>query len=171
MPRPDPLPCLAEVAACLATDAAPAAVFAVIEAVMSRAIGHRLFTVMRHDPVAGRNRRVHTSDPVAYPVSGFKPVTLDHPWARRLLLEGRPWIGRDARDIAWAFPDHARIAAMGLESAMNLPVRLGGRTLGAINLLHEAGHYTETDSEVGMLFAALAVPALLGMDGARTHGE
>ncbi|WP_137127491.1 GAF domain-containing protein [Roseomonas sp. HF4] len=164
MRHTDPAPFLAAVAAAMSEPGEVGAVFAAFERAMNGAIGHRLFTIMRHDPLAGRNRRVHTSDPVAYPVSGFKPVNPDHPWTRRVLLEGRPWIGRDAADIAWAYPDHEKIAAMGLGSAMNLPVRWGGRTLGAVNLLHGAGHYTEADAVTGAIFAALAVPALLGMD-------
>jgi hypothetical protein len=166
MTRPAPLPFLAAVAAAMSGPGGVGAVFAALEQATGAAIGHRLFTIMRHDPVVGRNRRVHTSDPAAYPVSGFKPVNPDHPWTRHVLLEGRPWIGRDAADIAWAYPDHEKIAAMGLGSAMNLPVRWGGRTLGAVNLLHAPGHYAEADAATGMIFAALAVPALLGMDDA-----
>lgn len=166
MTRPDPFPFIAAVAAAVAAPGGAHAVFATLESAMRQAIGHRLFTVMRHDPAAGRNRRVHTSDAAAYPLSGFKEVDRGHPWTRQVLLEGHPWIGRDAADISWAFPDHAKIAAMGLGSAMNLPVRWRGQTLGAINLLHDAGYYTEADGAAGMVFAALAVPALLGMDGA-----
>ena len=52
---------------------------------------------------------------------------------------------------------------MGLGSALNLPVRWQGRTLGALNLLHEAGWYSEADIPTGQIFAALAVPALLSV--------
>lgn len=133
---------------------------------MGEAIGHRLFTIMRHDAAGGRNRRVHSSDAASYPVSGYKPVNWEHPWAQRLLVEGLPWIGRNAADIAWAYPDHEKIAALGLESAMNLPVRWAGRTLGTVNLLHGAGHFTEADAGIGLVFATLAAPALLMMDAA-----
>ncbi|WP_198374317.1 GAF domain-containing protein [Neoroseomonas rubea] len=129
-------------------------------------IGHRLFTVMRHDPIAGRNRRIFTSDPVAYPVSGHKPVDWAHPWAQRVLRHGEPWIGQTSADIAWAYPDHERIAAMGLGSAMNLPVRWNGVVLGTVNLLDAEGHFAEESAIRGMVFAALAVPALLAIDEA-----
>lgn len=165
MTRPDPLPSLRRAAAAVAAAGQPEAFFVALQHAMAEAIGHRLFTVMRHDPVAGRNRRAFTSDAAAYPVSGFKPVNWDHPWTRRVLVEGQPWIGRDAGDIAWAYPDHEKIAAMGLASAMNLPVRWNGRTLGTVNLLHGAEHFTEADATTGALFAALAVPALLAVDG------
>ena len=171
MDRPDPLPALRDVAAALAAPGQPEAVFRALEAAMQQAIGHRLFTIMRHDPVAGRNRRVHSSDAAAYPVSGFKPVDWDHPWARRVLTEGRAWIGRDAGDIAWAYPDHEKIVSMGLGSAMNLPVRWNGRTLGSVNLLHAAGHFSEADAALGAVFAGLALPALLGMDAPDAGGD
>lgn len=163
--RPDPLPHLRAAAEAMASPGQPGAIFAALQAAMAQAIGHRLFTVMRHDPVAGRNRRAHTNDPGAYPVSGYKAVAWDHPWTRRVLVEGSPWIGRNAADIAWAYPDHAKIAAMGLGSALNLPVRWNGRTLGTVNLLHDAGHFGDADAQIGMIFAGLAAPALLGMDG------
>lgn len=131
---------------------------------MGEAFGHRLFTIMRHDSEAGRNRRVHSSDPVSYPVSGYKPVNWDHPWTKRVLVDGLPWIGRSATDIAWAYPDHNKIASLGLASSLNLPVRWSGRTLGTVNLLHAAGHYGEADAEICLVFAALAAPALLSMD-------
>lgn len=166
MTRTEPLPALACAAAALALPGQPAAIFAALEEAMGQAIGHRLFTVMRHEAAAGRNRRAHTSDASAYPVSGFKPVNWDHPWTRRVLVEGSAWIGSGPADIAWAYPDHEKIAAMGLSGAMNLPVRWNGRMLGTVNLLHDAGHFTAADAALGMVFAALAVPALLGPDAA-----
>lgn len=166
MTRSDPAAALRGAAAALAAPEQPGAFFAALQAAMADAIGHRLFTIMRHDPVAGRNRRAYSSDPAAYPVSGFKPVDWDHPWARRILREGLPWIGRDAADVAWAYPDHEKIAGMGLASAMNLPVRWDGKTLGTLNLLHQAGHFTEADAALGGIFAGLAVLALLAIDPA-----
>ncbi len=55
----------------------------------------------------------------------------------------------------------AQVAALGLESAMNLPVWWNGTALGAVNLLHGPGHFSEADAALGMVFASLAVPALL----------
>lgn len=164
MTETEPLAALRDAAEVLARPGQPGAFLDALQAAMGRAIGHRLFTVMRHDPMAGRNRRVHTSDATAYPVSGFKPVDRDHPWTRRVLVEGRSWVGSGPADIAWAYPDHEKIAAMGLGSAMNLPVCWNGRTLGTVNLLHDAGRLGEADAALGALFAALAVPALLAID-------
>jgi hypothetical protein len=160
----EPLAALRSAAEALPLPDQPGPFLDALQAAMAGAIGHRLFTVMRHDPVAGRNRRVHTNDADAYPVSGFKPVNWEHPWTQRVLVEGRCWVGQGPADIAWAYPDHEKIAAMGLGSAMNLPVRWNGRTLGTVNLLHDAGRLREADAALGALFAALAVPALLAID-------
>jgi hypothetical protein len=144
----------------------PAPLFDALQSATGVTIGHRLFTVMRHDAAAGRNRRAHSSDAAAYPVSGFKPVNWDHPWTRRVLVAGTPWIGAGPDEIAWAYPDHEEIAAMGLTSAMNLPVRWAGRTLGTVNLLRDGAPFTDADAAIGMVFASLAVPALLAPDAA-----
>lgn len=164
MTNPDTLPALARASAALALPDQPGTTFAALQHATAQAIGHRLFTIMRHDAAAGRNRRVHSSDPAAYPVSGYKPVNWDHPWTQRVLVGGTPWIGAGPTDIAWAYPDHETIAAMGLTTAMNLPVRWNGRTLGTVNLLRDTTPFTEIDAATGVIFASLAVPALLAAD-------
>jgi hypothetical protein len=76
-------------------------------------------------------------------------------------VDGNHWVGAGPADIAWAYPDHEKIAALGLTTAMNLPVRWAGRTLGTVNMLRSTDPFTDADSAIGMVFAALAVPALL----------
>jgi len=61
------------------------------------------------------------------------------------------------------FFDHELILSLGCASVLNVPVVWDGRTLGTINLLHEAGWYDETDVPVGQLFAVLAIPALVDL--------
>ena len=72
---------------------------------------------------------------------------------------GSPYIGYTADDIRTVFFDHALIASLGCASVLNLPVVHDGRTLGVLNLLHEASWYGEDDVPLGQVFAALAVPA------------
>lgn len=160
MPRPDPLPHLGAVAAALDAPDQPAAGFAALEAALGAAIGHRLFTILLHDAAGGWNARIHSNQPARYPIGGRKPIT-GSAWMTQVIREGRPWIGRDEADIRWAFFDHALIRSLGCDSALNLPVRWQGRTLGTLNLLHEAGWYGPADAVVGGLFAGLAVPVLL----------
>jgi len=42
-----------------------------------------------------------------------------------------------------------------------VPVVHDGRTLGVLNLLHEARWYDEADAPLAQVFAALAAPAFL----------
>lgn len=160
MKRPDPLPHLAALTAALGEPGPPAAGLLALETALGALIGHRLFTIMRHDAAAGCNARIHSSRPEAYPPGGRKPLA-DTAWTRQLIREGRSWIGRDRAAIAAHFPDHALIQALGCDSILNLPVRWVGETIGTLNLLHQAGWYGEADVEVGRIVSGLAVPVLL----------
>jgi hypothetical protein len=93
-------------------------------------------------------------------VGGRKPVP-DSAWARRLFVEREPYIGYTADDIREVFFDHVLIASLGCASVLNVPVVHDGRTLGVLNLLHEARWYDEADAPLAQVFAALAAPAFL----------
>ncbi len=138
----------------------PQPVFLALSDALQQAIGHRLFSVMRHDAGAGLNTRLHSSNPTAYPAGGVKPV-VDSPWTRHLLRQGLPFIGDDAAAIRANFADHEMILALGCESVLNLPVRWDGRVLGTVNLLHGPGHFTAEHARLGLALAAFAAPALL----------
>ncbi|MCX8132398.1 MAG: GAF domain-containing protein [Roseococcus sp.] len=138
----------------------PRASFAALERAAQWTLGHRLFTIMRHDPAAGVNRRVWSSDPLAYPPGGAKPIR-ETEWTRHLLREGRPFIGRDAAAIRATFPDAELILSLGCESVLNLPVRWQGGVIGTLNLLDRAGAYAPHHARQGRILAALAIPALL----------
>jgi GAF domain-containing protein len=127
---------------------------------MGATIGHKLFTCLLHHPAARESERRYTNQPAAYPVGGRKPVP-DSAWARRLFVEREPYIGYTADDIREVFFDHALIASLGCASVLNVPVVQDGRTLGVLNLLHEARWYDEADAPLAQVFAALAAPAFL----------
>lgn len=159
-PRVDPLSHLVAVAAALRAPGQPEAAFRALDAAMGATLGHRLFTCLLHHPGARESERRYTNQPGAYPVGGRKPVE-PTPWTRRLFDERRPYIGYTADDIRAVFFDHQLIASLGCASVLNLPVVHDGRTLGVINLLHEARWYGEGDVALGQVFAALAAPAFL----------
>jgi hypothetical protein len=138
----------------------PEEALAALDAAMSATIGHKLFTCLLHRPAARESERRYTNQPGAYPVGGRKPVP-ESAWAQRLFVEHDPYIGHTADDIREVFFDHALIASLGCASVLNVPVVHGGRTLGVLNLLHEARWYDEGDAPLAQVFAALAVPAFL----------
>jgi hypothetical protein len=138
----------------------PGATFRAVDAALAASPGHKLFTILIHHPSLRESERFYTNMPDAYPVGGRKPVN-ERPWMRRVLSEGMPYIGRNRDDIRDVFFDYELIWSLGCESVMNMPVRWNGQTLGTLNLLHAAGHYTEAQVDTVRLIAHLALPAMM----------
>lgn len=105
------------------------------------ALGTRLFTITALDVGKRLHRRLYTSHPLEYPVSGTKP--LDHDgWYEACILARRTFVANSPPEFAKYFFDHALITSLGLGSCINIPVTGPGRVLGTVNLLAEAGHFT-----------------------------
>jgi GAF domain-containing protein len=105
------------------------------------ALGTRLFTITTVDEKAGLARRVYTSHPVEYPLSGTKPLTKDG-WYDATITGRRTFVANTPPEFAKYFFDHALITSMGLGSCINVPLHTGGPVLGTVNLLAETGHFT-----------------------------
>ena len=154
---------MTELDACIAAlkqPGPPDALFKAIERAVANTIGVKLFTLLYVAPNRKRVKRLYTNMPKEYPVGGYKEIK-STPWHKRVVEEGRAWVGHDAKDIEWAFFDHKLILSLGCESAMNVPVVYAGRLLGTMNLLDEAGHYEETDVAKVEPFAALLIGPFL----------
>jgi hypothetical protein len=164
-PAVDPRPHLAAVAAIATMPGQPGALFGALDAALGAVLGHRLFTLMRYHAATGDSERLYTTHPTAYPIGGRKPLN-PTAWTDQVLRRQQPYLGRTAADVRAVFFDHALIASLGCGSVLNLPVVWNGRALGTINLLHEEGWYDEGDAGPGLLFAALAIPAFLTLEGA-----
>ena len=137
------------------------AAFAAVAQAANALIGHRLFTVMRFDAAAMEVQRIYSSNPDVYP-PGLRKAKRDTWWGAHVLEQGQAYIGRDADDIRAHFIDHEVIAGLGLAAILNVPVRVCGRTVGTMNLLHSAGHYEAQHVAPGRLCAGLlAAPLLL----------
>jgi len=140
----------------------PEASFAAVDRALAEVPGHILFTILVYHPGARESERFYTNMPDKYPVGGRKPIT-DSAWMQQVIGRGEPYIGRSAADIREVFFDHALILSLGCESVLNMPARWRGRTIGTLNLLHGAGHYSEADIPPVRLAAQLALPALLSI--------
>lgn len=138
----------------------PQATYRALDLGMGATIGHKLFTVLAYHPDREQAERTYSSRPDVYRV-GDSRRTAEFPLKQRLLVEGEHYIGRDADDLRAAFYDHELIFSLGCESVLNMPVCWAGRTLGSVNLLHDAYWYSEADVPLARLFAQLAIPALL----------
>ena len=142
--------------AALKQPGSPDVLFKAIERAVDETIGVKLFTLLYVAPNRQRVKRLYTNMPKEYPVGGYKEIK-STPWHKRVVEEGRPWVGHNAKDIEWAFFDHKLILSLGCESAMNVPVVYRGRLLGTMNLLDVAGHYEDTDVAKVETFAALLI--------------
>lgn len=138
----------------------PDAAFAAVAQAAQASIGHRLFTVMRFDAAAMEVQRIYSSNPDAYP-PGLRKAKRDTWWGKHVLEHGNAYIGHDANDIRAHFVDHEVIAALGLAAILNIPVRVCGRTVGTMNLMHSAGHYGEHHVAPGRLFASMLAAPLM----------
>lgn len=137
-------------------------IFAAVAQTAQTLIGHQLFTVMAFDAESKEVERLYSSNPQAYPPGGRK-LKRDTAWGRQVLEQGRAYIGHNAEDIRSHFNDHELILGLGLESVLNVPVRVLGRTIGTMNLLHRADYYDVADLECGYFLAQVLVGPLYAM--------
>ncbi|MDR6860442.1 GAF domain-containing protein [Variovorax guangxiensis] len=134
--------------------------FETLDHELRRFPGHRLFSVLAIDGTLAASRRLYTSDPASYPCGGTKPLHHDSDFFREVVMAGRARICTDREACRRAFPDHALIDALGCRSAINVPIRHGGRTIGSLNLLHQEHWYQPGMAPALAPFAELAAPLL-----------
>lgn len=170
IPRSLHLEILLELRDAVASEPSTEKIWGAAQHAFQRAIGHAMFTVLRHLPETGEVSRLYSSRPDVYPVAGRK-VMGPTPWGEQVLTRGEPFLGLDKAALRWAYPDHERLFAMGVETALNATMRLGGQTLGTINLTAGAGYYRPDDVAIAQLLAAILTPALLREDAAQSHLE
>lgn len=138
----------------------PSRGFAALDQALRRYPGHRLFTVLTINWEREENQRIYTSAPDVYPCGGAKPLRRDSDFFRQVVSGGSSRIFRDREECRAAFPDYALIEQLGCESAINVPIRSKGVTLGSLNLLHQAGWYTPEMVPALTQFASLAATML-----------
>lgn len=136
----------------------PETLFRAAEEASRATIPHRLFTLLYVD--GDEVARIHSSDPVAYPVSGRKRMGRT-PWGDHVLRNRKPLLLPDRAGIEWAFYDHALIASLGLGSCINIPSVYDGQVVGTVNLLAPEGALTEAHFERAKVLGPLLVPAFL----------
>lgn len=135
--------------------------FEALDVALAEFPGHRLFTVLVIDWERGENRRIYSSAPSVYPSGGAKPLRIDSEFYRNVVSAGQSRLCRTREECRAAFPDYDLIEQLGCESAINLPIRSNGETLGSLNLLHKAGWYTVDMLSTLERFALLSAPLLL----------
>lgn len=159
--RVSPQPHFAEVAAAAAAEGQPARSLEALDKALAATIGHKIFTVLMVNLDKGENQRYYTNQPTSYPTGGAKPIVKTNDFYRQIIVAGQPRICYNYEDMKRAFFDHELIHSLGCESAVNVPIRWSGKTVGSLNLCHEAGWYSSDDLPTLSVFAEMAIPALL----------
>lgn len=118
-------------------------------------VGVKLFTMTADNPSGGYVRRVYSSDEVAYPVLGTKPIVFDDTY-EKMRTERFIYSANSVKEMEKDFPDLTLIRSLGCGSAINIPVVAGGEMLGSVNLLEVEGAYPAAKVEASR---ALVVPA------------
>jgi GAF domain-containing protein len=138
----------------------PRELYAAVDALLQKVIGHRLFTIMRVHEAAMEVERMYSSNIAAYPVGGRKPKR-GTPWSKVVLDKGEVFVARTPEEVREAFDDYDLIFSLGVGSIMNVPIGYRGRRLGTMNISNEAGWFRDQDAAAGLLIAPLLVPALM----------
>lgn len=123
--------------------------------------GHRLFTILAIDWPRHENQRLYTSEPGSYPRGGAKPLVTASEFYQQVILGGQARFCADREACKRAFSDYPLIETLGCESAVNVPVRVDGATVGSLNLLHRRGWYDRAMLAPLMLFAEYAAALLV----------
>ena len=150
-------PIIDELGACtqtMATATSAEALYQRIDRAVQSLVRHRLFTLLVVVEGGREVERIYTSDPVAYPLTGRKPMG-PTPWGDHVIKGMQPWLGRTMADIRWAFPDHALIESLGCGSCINIPVIVFGQMIGTMNVLDRENAYDEQAVATLQLFAPL----------------
>lgn len=123
-------------------DATPTELLGALHQLCDETVGVKLFTCSRFDLAAGKAERIYTNNDEAYPLTGLKNIVPNR-WTQIVLDEKRPFVSSTIEGLRDVFPDHEKIAALGLGAAINLPVFVRGRLLGTANLLDVPNAYSK----------------------------
>jgi hypothetical protein len=124
-------------------------------------LGTRLFTISTLDRAHDLARRAYTSHPAEYPSAGTKPMTRDS-WFKDCIEDGNTFVANTPAGFQKVFFDHALITSMGLGSVINIPVAdKSGLVVGTVNLLAEAGHFTDERIAAYQALVGASRPGLL----------
>lgn len=119
----------------------PGRIFPELHRLFDSMVGVTLFTCSRFDLKAGTAERIYTSDESSYPLTGMKSITPNR-WTEIVLDNRQTFCAETIEDLRDVFPDHEKIEALGLGSAINIPAFVCGQILGTVNLLNVNNSYS-----------------------------
>jgi hypothetical protein len=128
-----------------------------LECVAAPLVRHRLFSATAVHLDVMEVERLHSTHPGDYPVGGRKKKAATR-WGELVLVKQRVLVTQGLQELAETFDDHARMAALGVRSLVNVPVVRGGVCVGVLNF----GFGTDTVEPEQVDWAAKFAPLALG---------
>lgn len=103
-----------------------------LECVAARLVGQRLFSATAVHLDVMEVERLYSAHPGDYPVGGRKKKAATR-WGQLVLIERQVLVTQGLAELAQTFDDHARMAALGVRSLVNVPVVRDGLCVGVLN--------------------------------------
>ncbi len=119
-------------------------------------IGFGLFTVLGIDPEHTTLTRWYTSAPRNYRLGESWPLR-NSGWQRRIFEQAGLVFCRNVDALRGMFADAADIEALGLGSAISVPVICGGKVVAVVNILDAAGRYEKQHAEQALMIVSAAL--------------
>jgi GAF domain-containing protein len=160
MPDSATLGDVARITALVMSERDPTPAYRAVDALAKRIFDHRLLTVMRFIEETVEVERLYSSNTEAYPVGGRKRKA-GTPWGEQVLDRGRVFICHSPEDITRAFTDHDLIFSLGVGGMINVPILIGGRCIGTLNISAAGDRFHESDIPDGRLLAGLLLPLVM----------
>lgn len=136
-----------------------------LSTILAQQFGYSLFTILTYSPDLDKVVRIHSTRPELHPLgqrssqgNSLRASTVPpqrKAWVRRLFEDGEIWRGSTKEDLKAIFEDWELLWSVGLGSVLNIPVRLGGKTIGSLNILDKERAYDEADLSIGILIAQM----------------
>lgn len=130
--------------------------------------GGKLFTVTLFDVPAGLVRRVYSSHPKEFPLSGQKPI-IENVFTDRILGEQSTFICNDVFSMPDQFPDADVITTLGCGASANVPIVENGEVIATLNLLDEMHSFGPERSDI--ISREMPIAGLKALQHARALGE
>lgn len=125
-------------------------------------VGVILFTVLAFTRGGTRMERIYSSHPVEYPVGGWKDVATEvsPAWVAVSRDSASTFLAASPDEVEGIFADSALIAALGVGSILNVPLRRAdGSNWGTVNMCGAEGAYTPERIERAERLIAQRAPA------------
>jgi GAF domain-containing protein len=135
-------------------------VLVAVVALARKALRFRQCSIFVYIAETAEVERIFSTNLGSHPPGGRKLIA-DYPHNQAVLARGEIYVAKDRDAVALTYKDAPSLFAMGVTSIMNVPVRHGGRNLGALNLMGEAGWYGEAVFGSSRIVAGLLAPTLL----------